>query len=124
MRYIMAALLVLMSGSVSAHSWTPTYPKLEPAYVDGVLTTRMLLFNVRTDVEYFEISVWDADWNPVRFATSERIVRVAHLERKNIDIYIREQDRRKAVYVCSKSKLLRDSSSATLISSRICSKIK
>lgn len=106
------------------HQFMPAYPKLERSYVDNILMTKMELFNSRSDVEYYELSVFDAEWNSVPFATEERIVQVEYLKRKTIEIYIREQDRSKAVYICSKSKIRPSNIQATIISSRICSKIK
>jgi hypothetical protein len=106
------------------HQFMPAYPKLERSYVDNILMTKMELFNSRSDVEYYELSVFDAEWNSVPFATEQRIVNVEYLKRKTIEIYIREQDRSKAVYICSKSKIRPSNIQATVISSRICSKIK
>ena len=123
MPYIMM-LMVLFGGHASAHQFTPTYPKLESSYVSGVLKTTMDLFNSRKDVSYYELGVFDGEWNRVPFATESRIVKIDYLRRKKIDIFIREADRAKAVYICSKSKLLVRGSAVTSISSRICSKIK
>jgi len=124
MRYIMTLLLFLYGGYASAHQWTPTYPKLESSYVPNVLKVSMRLFNNRKDTQFYELGVFDADMNGMKFATTERIVQVDYLGSKSIDIFIREQDRDKAVYVCSKSKLLKGSESKTMVVSRICSKIK
>jgi len=124
MRYIMLAVMMSLCGYASAHQWTPTYPKLERSYVDGILQVTMELFNSRKDVKYYEILVYDSEFNPVKFAAQERIVEVQYLKRKSIDVFIREQDRDVATYVCSKSKLLKGTGTATIVSSRICSKIK
>ena len=126
MKYSLLLLLVLTLGGkqVWAHEFTPAYPTLEQSYMDGVLTTKMLLFNRRQDVKYYELSVFDGKWNPVPFATTDKVVEVKYLERKYIEIFIREKDRAKAVYICSKSKLQADDAMVTLVSSRICSKIK
>ena len=124
MRYIMIAVMLSLCGYASAHQWTPTYPKLERSYVDGILQVTMELFNSRKDVKYYEILVYDSEFNPVKFAVQERIVEVQSLKRKSIDVFIREQDRDVATYVCSKSKLLKGTGTATIVSSRICSKIK
>lgn len=107
-----------------AHEFTPAYPTLEPSYMDGILTTKMLLFNRRQDVNYYEISVFDSEWNPVPFATTDKVFEAKYLERKFIDVYIREKDRSRAVYICTKSKLQVDGNNITAVSSRICSKIK
>lgn len=124
MRFVMTLLLFLMSGSATAHEWTPTYPELESSFVPNILKVRMSLFNRREDVQYYELGVFDADMNSVPFAAAERIVQVKYLDRKNIDIFIREQDSSRTVYICSKSKLLKGEGTASLVASRICSKIK
>lgn len=113
-----------MGGYSSAHQWTPTYPKLEYSYVPNVLRVRMELFNSREDINHYEISVFDDDWNPVKFAVSDRIIRIGHLQRKTIDVHIREQDRLNVRYICSKSKIITDDPKATVVTSRICSKVK
>ena len=92
--------------------------------MDGILVTRMELLNSRDDVKYYELAVFDGDWNSVPFATAEKLVNVEYLKRKTIEIYIREKDRNKAVYICSKSKLEIYNLQSSIISSRICSKIK
>lgn len=122
-RYLII-LMLWASGHVSAHEFTPTYPKLKTSYVEGVLYATMTLFNARTDVEYYQFGVFDAEWNKVPFAMQNKIMRFKHLEKKKVDIYIREKDSKDAVYICSKSKLLVDGGSRTSIISRICSKIK
>lgn len=123
MRYIMM-LLVLLSGQVTAHQWTPTYPELKYSHVEGILKVRMELFNSRKDVSHFEVSVFDEDWNPIKFAVSERIIKVNYLGRKSIDIYIRETDKYNATYVCSRSKTITEKEEVAIVTSRICSKIK
>jgi hypothetical protein len=123
MRYIMM-LLVLLSGQVTAHQWTPTYPELKYSHVEGILKVRMELFNSRKDVSHFEVSVFDEDWNPIKFAVSERIMKVNYLGRKSIDIYIRETDKYNATYVCSRSKTITEKEEVAIVTSRICSKIK
>jgi ABC-type lipopolysaccharide export system ATPase subunit len=84
----------------------------------------MTLFNKRNDVEYYELGVFDAEWNKVPFAVQDTIMQIKHLETKEIDIYIREKDKKEAVYICSKSKLVVNGSAKTSLSSRICSKIQ
>jgi hypothetical protein len=84
----------------------------------------MELFNSRKDVRYYQIGVFDADFNPIPFATAEKIINIPYLSRKKVDVFIKLTDARRAVYICSKSKLLSKGSAITSISSRICSKIK
>lgn len=125
MRFVMLLLgLVFTHGYANAHEWTPTYPTLSPSYVEGVSKADMLLVNMRNDVKYFELSVFDNDWNAVPFATKERIVRVDYLQRLKIEVFIRDQDKDTATYICSKSKILKGSETKALVASRICSKIK
>ena len=121
-RYLI--LLLVMSGYASAHEFTPTYPKLKNSYVEGVLYTTMTLFNMRKDVEYYEFGVFNAEWEKVPFAMQQKIMRFKHLEKKKVDIYIREKDKEEVVYICSKSKLVVTGTEKTSVSSRICSKVK
>ena len=125
MRYIMLILLGIGGlNNVLAHEFLPTYPRLQLSYVPGVLHTEMELFNKREDIQYYEFSVWTEDWKKVPFATTDKIQQIGYLEKKRIDIYIREKDKHRAVYICSKSKLLKADVSRATIASRICSKIK
>ena len=118
------ALFALAAFPVWAHEMLPTYPQLGPSYVDDVLKVQMRMFNKRQDVEYYEISVFDKDWRVVPFVTGYRILKVEYLSHVSFDIYIRKQDANKAMYVCSRSKLRKDKSQGTVVSSRICSKFK
>lgn len=124
MKKLFLLFVFVFGNQAFGHQFTPAYPKLEPSFVDGILVTKMELFNSREDVKYYELSVFTSDWESVPFATEERIINVDYLKRKNIEIYIREQDRNRAVYICSKSKIQPSNIQATVVSSRICSKIK
>lgn len=123
-RFVIVLGMVLMGGYANAHQFTPTYPKLEQSQRDDVLYTKMVLFNSREDIEYYQLSVWTEDWKPVPFATESRIVKVEYLKRKVISIFIRKQDKDIARYICSRSKIITDGEQVSSISSRICSKIK
>ena len=123
-RYFLFVISMLVSMTVNAHEWTPTYPKLEHSYVDGVMVAKMKLFNKREDVQFYELQVFDSSWNPLPFAASERVVQVKFLETKNIEVYIREADKVKVTYICTRSKLSSTDKGATLVASRICSKVK
>jgi hypothetical protein len=96
--FFIAFMLALLSSASFAHEMTPTYPKMRPSHMDNVYVTTMEMFNKRKDVEYYEIGVFD--------------------------IYIRKSDVGRAEYICSKSKLRKDDSVRTAISSKICSRIK
>jgi len=122
--YIIGVMLACFAGAASAHEMTPTYPKLEPSHLDGVSKTTMQMFNKRADVEYYEIGVFDKDFNPVPFVSSYNILKIEYLGHVTFDVYIRKSDISRAVYVCSRSKLRKDDSARTAVSSRICSKFK
>lgn len=124
-KIITVCILWCLSNSVFAHEWTPTYPKLRPSFVDGISVTDMTLFNNRKDVQYYKVSVFDAEWNTVPFSTgSDKIIKVSHLQRKKVSVYIRDKDADRVTYVCSRSKSLLDGQRETFVASRICSKIK
>jgi len=124
MRYIMM-LLVLIGGYANAHQWTPTYPKLKLSHVSGIMKVDMELFNSRQDVGWYEISVFDKDWNPVKFAVGgERILNVPYLKKQKVEVYVRFGDTKLVKYICSKSKIIAEDERVTVVSSRICSKLK
>jgi len=124
MRFLLFFILALGGMQVQAHQFTPAYPRLEVSYIDDILVAKMELFNSRNDVTFYELSVFDDKWNPMPFATTDRIIEVGYLQRKNIEIYVRSKDKDKIVYICSKSKLSPVGDQITVISSRICSKVK
>lgn len=114
-----------MGTPLLAHEMTPTYFDFTPsAYADEVSVTQIRLFNRRADVKYYEINVYDNEWNPVPFATIERIVKIEYLEKKTADVYVRNMDLDKVTYICTLSKLEKDVITSGAISSRICSKMK
>ena len=117
-------MLALLSSATIAHEMTPTYPKMRPSHLDNVYVTTMEMFNKRQDVEYYEIGVFDKDFKPVPFVSKYEIINLRYLGHVTFDIYIRKSDVGRAEYICSKSKLRKDDSVRTAISSRICSKIK
>ena len=118
------ALILLLSCGAQAHEWTPTYYEWEPSYISGVVVTKMKLFNRREDVNYYEVEVLDQNMNPVPFVTQDQIVNVEYLDRAKLEIYIRNEDRSRVVYVCSRSKFIGTDESKAVVSSRICSKVK
>lgn len=119
-------LLALMWICVPAysHQFTPTYIKFEPSFVEGVAQTKMELFNKRREVEYYEIGVFTEDWQPIVFASESKIAHVRYLETKKINVYVKFQDLKKVVYICTESRLRREDVKDTVISSKICSKVK
>lgn len=115
--------MLLVSPLVNAHQWTPTYPVFNLSYVEGILSTKMSIFNTRKDVDYYEVSVLDKDMNPVDFAVTDKIIHVPHLAKRKVEVYIRKNDLNRVVYICSTSKLLVEGSTGASVSSRICSKV-
>jgi hypothetical protein len=122
----LATVLVIVGigNSAHAHDMTPTYPKLTHSHLDGVVKTTMSIFNKRQDVQHYEIKVFDKDFQSIPFVTSQSVIRLDYLSKTTFDVYIRKADASKATYICSLSKLQKDSTVRTAVSSRICSKIK
>ncbi len=102
---------------------TPAYPDLKPSHVAGVVKAEMSLFNSREEIKYYQIELFDLNWNNMPFSTTYRIMKVGYKERKNFNVYIRKSDLDIATYICTISKIKRKSGARTLVSSRICSKI-
>ena len=124
MRFVMAVIGCLLCAQVSAHQWTPTYPKIEPSFVSGIYQAKMYLWNSRKDVSYYTFEVFDEDFKPVPFATGQRTIQLDYLKKKEVVIYFKEADYLRSVYICSRSMILQQDTTATVISSRICSKIR
>ena len=118
-----AVVAALMATTAYAHEWTPTYPKFEPSFIEDIVVTTMTLFNKRSDVEYYEITVHDADWNPVPFATTTKLINAPYLSKQSVEIYIREADCDRIEYICTTSKQLLLDAPSSGIDSRICSKV-
>jgi len=116
--------LGLLASQAYAHEMTPTYPELNPSYIDGVSVANMKLFNRRSDVEYYKIEVLTNDWKPLPFASTSKVINIKYSKSKLFSVYIRTEDVEKAVYICTESKVFKGANQVTLISSRICSKIK
>ena len=127
--YIMKTLLfgfigVFLSLSVSAHEMVPTYPQWKQSAFQDVVQTTMEMFNKRQDVEYYEIGLFDKDWEPIPFVSSYKVFRLQYLGHVKFDVYINKKDKDRAVYICSKSKLRKSDEVRTAISSKICSKFR
>lgn len=122
-RYVYIMLLML-GGQVNAHQFLPTYPKFEQSFISGVSHVKMELFNKREEIEYYELSVFDADWNSLPFASENKLVQVKYLETKKINVYVRNDDLKRVSFICTESKIRKELAKNTVISSKICSKIK
>lgn len=122
-RYVFIMLLAI-SSHASAHQFLPTYPKFEPSFIAGVSHAKMELFNKRKEIQYYELSVFDENWNGLAFASESKIIQIGYLETKKINVYVRNEDLKKVEFICTESKLRKEETKQTLISSKICSKIK
>lgn len=121
---LMLSTSAIDASSAAAHEMTPTYFKFEPSYVDGVYVTTINLWNRRNDVEYYEISVLDQMWSKIPFASRDRIIKIPHLSREKIDIYIKQDDVENVQFICTASKQLKSDVQSTGIRSMICSRIE
>ena len=120
-------LMLLLCVEVTAHQWTPTYPEFRLSYIGGIHTTDMKLYNNRGDVDYYQIQVFDGEFTPIKFAINggqSDVVNVPYKKTRTVSVYIPSEKKNQVVYVCSKSMLLKKDESASLLSSRICSKVK
>lgn len=126
MKYIISAfgIFILSCTFVYGHEMTPTYPKLRPSFVGGLYSTKLNLFNRREDATYYEIQVFDDNWDKIPFASSSKIIELQYLDKKEFEIYIRSEDLNRITYICTVSKIIKDESSTSKITSKICSKIK
>ena len=122
MRLALLLLAFLSAHKAVSHEMLPSHPVLGVSYVDGVLKTQMHLFNKRQDVEYYEVGVFDEDWNPVPFVTGYRIIRLQYLEQVKFDVYILKDDADRTEFVRSRSKLRGDDTKGAMVASRICSR--
>ena len=121
---VLGILLVLWPMAANSHDLVPTYPEIKESHVSGIYQTTLSTWNRREEVEYYEIGVFDEDFEPVRFATVAKIVRIKYLSKKKFDVYIKETDLDLAVYICTTSKTKKENITRTIVSSRVCSKIK
>ena len=124
-KFIIAAVVCsisMLAAAAKAHEWTPTYPTFEPSFMDGIAVTTMKIFNKRTDANFYEISVYDEEWNEIRFASSSKIIELDYLEQKSIELYVLESDCDRVEYICSKSLLLKNNELSSGVNTRICSR--
>lgn len=122
-KFIAAVAVTFLAATAQAHEWTPTYPKFRPSFLEGIVVTTMTLFNKRKEIEYYEISVYDENWNTIPFAASHKLINVPYLSKKTVEIYIREIDCERIEYICTTSRRFIDDAESTGIDSRICSKV-
>jgi len=124
MKKFLIVMLVAFCGPSWAHEMSPTYLEFAPSYINNVLKTTIELFNRREDTNYYEIEVYDNDRNPISFVANSKIINIDYLEKKSIDVYIKQSDKGRVVYVCTLSRFVKEDVTKTNVSSRICSKVK
>jgi len=117
-------LISLFATQAYAHEMTPTYFKLKPSLYDNIYETQLQLFNKREDVEYYEVEVYDEEFNPIVFASKDKVFRVPTYSKYVMDVYIRRKDLDEVTYICTSSKLLKENVGSTGVTSRICSRLK
>jgi hypothetical protein len=130
MRYFILLFLIVVSAiwvasKAEAHEMVPTYPKWEPSYLgNNLVVTTMTMFNKREEIEYYEIGVFDDNWETIPFVSQYQVLKIPYLSTVTFDVYIRKDDKYKARYICSRSKIRKEDLTRTVVSSRICSKFK
>jgi len=117
-------LWLLLCGSVAAHDMTPTYPKWKMSFIPSAKMTTMQVFNKRADVEWYQIGVFDKDFESIPFVTRYKILNVKYLSRVEFDVYISNENTDDAEYICSTSKLRSYDNFKPIVESRICSRFK
>jgi len=117
-------LWLLLCGSVAAHDMTPTYPKWKMSFIPTAKMTTMKVFNKRADVQWYQIGVFDKEFKPIPFVTRYKILRIKYLSHVKFDIYINDENVKKAEYVCTTSKLRGNDDFKPIVESRICSRFK
>ena len=122
--YRSVILWVLLSSSVVAHDMTPTYPEWKMSFIPSAKMTTMQVFNKRQDVQWYQIGVFDKEWNQLPFVSRYKILRVKYLSRVKFDVYISDEHLDKAEYICSTSKLRGNDNFKPIVESRICSRFK
>ena len=117
-------LWLLLCGSVAAHDMTPTYPKWKMSFIPSAKMTTMQVFNKRSDVQWYEIGVFDKEWQPIPFVTRYKILNIKYLQRVKFDVYVNEENAKVAEYICSTSKLRGNDDFKPIVESKICSRFK
>ena len=118
------SIILGLASSAYAHEQTPAYPKMKYSHVKNIVKYELSLFNQREDVRYYQVALFDKDFNSMPFSTKYRIIKVDYKEKVNFDVYVRKSDLDEATYICTISKMVKERSSRPVIASMICSKIK
>tara|TARA_R110000796_G_scaffold3090_1_gene11915 strand:+ start:602 stop:976 length:375 start_codon:yes stop_codon:yes gene_type:complete len=116
--------LLLCSSLVFGHEMTPTYPKWKVSFIPTAKMTTMKMFNKRADVKWYQIGVFDKEFEPLPFVTRYKILNVDYLTHVEFDVYINEESAKQAEYICSTSKLRSNDNFAPIVESKVCSRFK
>ena len=122
--YRPVVLWLLLCGSVAAHDMTPTYPKWKMSFIPSAKMTTMQVFNKRKDVEWYEIGVFNKEWQPIPFVTRYKIINIKYLHRVRFDVYVNDKNAKVVEYICSTSKLRGNDDFKPIVESKICSRFK
>ncbi len=113
----------MLGGYSQAHEQTPAYPKILPSHVQGVVKVQLVLLNRRKEINYYEIGLFDEDFNELDFTSQNKIIKIGYGEKTDFDVYLRKSDLDVAVYICTASKILKSNKSRAVVSSIVCSKL-
>ena len=127
--YRSVILVILLSAffvslNAASHDMTPTYPKWKMSFIPSAKMTTMKVFNKRADVQWYQIGVFDKEFEPIPFVTRYKILRIKYLSHVKFDIYINSENVKRAEYVCTTSKLRGNDDFKPIVESRICSRFK
>jgi hypothetical protein len=103
---------------------TPTYPKWKMSFIPNAKMTTMQVFNKRSDVQWYQIGVFDKEWQPIPFVTRYKIINIKYLKRVEFDVYVNEENAKLAEYICTTSKLRGNDDFKPIVESKICSRFK
>ena len=122
--YRSVILWLFLCGSVIAHDMTPTYPKWKMSFIPSAKMTTMKVFNKRSDVQWYQIGVFDEEWNAIPFVTRYKIIKINYLSSVKFDVYVNKANVKQAAYICSTSKLRGNDDFKPIVESKICSRFK
>ena len=122
--YRSVILWVLLCSSVAAHDMTPTYPKWKMSFIPSAKMTTMQVFNKRSDVQWYQIGVFDKEWQPIPFVTRYKIINIKYLKRVEFDVYVNQANVKQTEYICTTSKLRGNDDFKPIVESKICSRFK
>ena len=106
------------------HMYSASFKYSLLIYTSNFTRFKYLIFNKRADVKWYQIGVFDKEWNLLPFVTRYKILKVKYLSRVKFDVYISDEYLDNAEYICSTSKLRGNDNFKPIVESRICSRFK